>query len=107
MTNQWIRYRFNTQEEDYRPVVFPPPGPWWCTGFNSNGHAVIVAYLPVEVYITDYWPEAEAIDVEFVDSIVFTCRFSAPDWWDTENNKPKADYALSLTTVTGEACADE
>ena len=39
------RHRFKTDLEDYRPVTFPPPGPYWCTG-ETDDHSVVVAYLP-------------------------------------------------------------
>ena len=42
----WKRYRFETRStDDYRPLVFDPRYPWWCTGYGDES-AVIVAYLP-------------------------------------------------------------
>lgn len=89
---QWERVRFLTTSEDYRPVVFPPPGPWWCSGsgLTSDGKDcfIIVAFLPVGVPISSYWPEGqEPEDVRFryrVADITFTDRFPKPDWWPFE-----------------------
>jgi hypothetical protein len=33
----WIRYRFHANADDYRPVKFPPPGPYWCSGYLGDG----------------------------------------------------------------------
>ncbi len=79
---KWKWYRFTSDSEDYRPVVFPPPGPFWCTGYNAFDHAVIVAYLPPDSRLADYWPEAQCIDVEDKEEIVFTDRFEKPEWWN-------------------------
>jgi len=42
-----LRVRFHTDEEDYRPLKFPPPGPYWCTG-EGDGYWTIVAYVERE-----------------------------------------------------------
>lgn len=78
----WKRHRFKTTEEDWRPVTFPPPGPYWCSGYDSQERAILIAFLPANVSLTDFWPEA--FDDEFTeeqDPIVFTDRFSRPEWW--------------------------
>jgi hypothetical protein len=31
-----IRARFHANEDDWRAVKFPPPGPYWCTGYGEN-----------------------------------------------------------------------
>lgn len=77
----WKRHRFTTSEPDYRPVTFPPPGPWWISGWDSRDHAVIIAYLPSDVALTDFWPEAEGDDYTDEEAIVFTDRFPEPKWW--------------------------
>lgn len=79
----WERHRFKANEEDYRPVKFPPPGPYWCTGFGED-YSVIVAYLPEGEPVTDWWPEARDIDSEPVDKINFTSRMPRPTWWKGE-----------------------
>ena len=84
MTDQqkWIRHRFEQPTEDYRPIVFPPPGPYWCTGEAGDGsYFIIVAYLPRFTKVTQYWPEARNIDSEERDKITYTDRFEKPDWF--------------------------
>lgn len=77
----WLWYRFRANEDDYRPVTFPPLGPYWCTGYGED-YAVIVAYLPVGAVLTDYWPEASEVDARQVEKPTFSDRFPKPDWWD-------------------------
>lgn len=80
--SKWIRYRFHANLDDSRPVIFPPPGPWWETGTGED-FAVVVAYLPPNANLLDYWPEASNIDPhEHTNKIVFTDRFPKPDWWE-------------------------
>lgn len=77
---RWHRYRFHANEDDSRPVKFPPPGPWWETGLG-DGYAIVVAYLPPAEKLTDYWPEASEVDYTKETELVFTDRFPKPDWW--------------------------
>lgn len=76
-----IRARFYVDSNDYRPVNWPPPGPYWCTGERSDGAAVLVAYADSEKQIREFWPEAEEIDAEPAESYAFTSRFPQPTWW--------------------------
>lgn len=76
----WLRARFHANPDDYRPVKWPPPGPYWCSG-EGDGYSVVVAYLRPEDRVTDWWPEASEVDTEEADAIVFTGRFPRPDWW--------------------------
>lgn len=76
----WIRYRFHSSDEDYRPVLFPPPGPYWCTGWGDD-YSIVVAYLPQGESLTTYWPDASCVDEEEVSEIVFNDRFVCPDWY--------------------------
>jgi hypothetical protein len=81
---KWDRVRFHANEDDWRPVIWPPIGPYWCSGSGDN-YAVIVAYFPTgstDEDIKKYWPEASNIDrmQENVD-ISFSDRFAKPDWW--------------------------
>lgn len=81
------RHRFKASPVDYRPVKFPPPGPYWCSGFacsmtdENDEYSIVVAYLPVGELVTDWWPEAEDIESKPVESITFTDRFPKPAWW--------------------------
>jgi hypothetical protein len=77
---QWLRHRFRANVSDYRPIAFPPPGPYWCTGYGDD-YSIIVVYMPEDGNITDWWPEAHNIDTEEVDEIVYTSRFPKPDWY--------------------------
>lgn len=76
-----IRARFMANSEDYRPVKFPPPHPWWCTGYTGDGsYSIVVAYADDVNQIFEYWPEAKDIDSKEVSEYVFTDRFPKPDW---------------------------
>ena len=77
----WIRYRFVTDAEDYRPIILNASYPWWCSGFNILEEAIIIAFLPKTENLTNYWPEAENITEQEVSEITFTDRFSKPDWF--------------------------
>lgn len=77
---KWRRYRFRANEDDMRPVKWPPPGPWWCTGYG-DGYAIVVAYLPPQSNLADYWPEATAVEFTEEDELSFSDRFPEPDWW--------------------------
>ena len=81
----WIRYRFQANEADPRPVVFPPPGPFWITGYGDD-YAVVVAYLPAKEVLSDFWPDAHRITSDYADEITFSDRFPEPDWWTIKQN---------------------
>ena len=79
-----LRVRFRANNDDWRPVIFPPPGPCWCSGYggtDEDGYAIVVAYVEDEDQILKYWPEASDIDADDAETIVFTDRFARPDWW--------------------------
>lgn len=100
----FTRYRFKTDPTDYRPVEFPPPGPYWCTGYSCNPndeslsteHAIVVAYLPNGESLSNWWPDAVGVETEQVEVIHFTDRFPCPDWW-----KPAQTETLRPTTLEG------
>lgn len=76
-----IRARFKADAEDYRPVKWPPPGPYWCTGYaGDESHSIVMAYARDEDQIREFWPEASDIDVEEAAEYVFTDRFPEPKW---------------------------
>lgn len=77
----WKRYRFTTQAEDYRPIKFNPSYPWWCSGYDSDDNAIIVAYLPKHDDLFEYWDDASNIDFLEATQIVFSDRFPKPDWF--------------------------
>jgi hypothetical protein len=77
-----LRARFQANYEDYRPVKWPPPGPYWCSGYaGDETYSIVIAYINNEDEIIEFWPEASAIDVDEVKEIIFTERFACPDWW--------------------------
>ncbi|HEY6797030.1 MAG TPA: hypothetical protein VI248_20345 [Kineosporiaceae bacterium] len=76
----WVRARFHAELDDYRPVRWPPPGPYWCTGYGED-YSVVVAYLRPGDEVTAWWPEASEVEVKEFDAITFTSRFARPDWW--------------------------
>lgn len=73
----WIRYRFKTKSvEDWRPLIYNPAYPSWCSGYSGDGEsAIIVAYLPVGENLLKYWDDAFQIEEEECEKIVFTDRF--------------------------------
>lgn len=77
---RWIRSRFHANLDDYRPATWPPPGPYWRTGFGED-FSVVVAYLRPGDEVTAWWPEASGVDAEECEGITFTSRFARPDWW--------------------------
>jgi len=79
----WVRARFDADLNDPRPVKVPAPGPWWCTGYGET-YSTVVAYLRPGQDLHEWWPEADRIDMQHTDQIVFTDRFPCPDWWDAE-----------------------
>jgi len=79
---KWIRARFNANYDDSRPVKWPPPGPFWESGFAADeSYSVVVAYVKEESQIAEFWPEANKITTEENVALVFTDRFPEPDWW--------------------------
>lgn len=76
-----IRARFKADAEDYRPVEWPIKHPYWCTGYDADDRAIIVAYADDEAEILHNWPEAMGIDADEVEGYVFTARFPRPTWF--------------------------
>lgn len=89
------RHRFKTDLVDYRPVTFPPPGPYWCTGWNDH-NSICVAYLPKGEPLLKWWPDATEVETEEVEVIFFTSRFPCPDWWS-----PPPAGTIRITTLDG------
>ena len=77
----WIRYRFHAYEADYRPVKFPPPGPYWCSGYG-DGYAILIAWLPESANLLEWWPEAAEVDETAEGPPEYTSRFPKPDWYE-------------------------
>jgi len=81
----WLRCRFEANLEDPRPVEFPPPGPYWITGYGDD-YSTVVAYVREREQVREYWPEAEHISQQQQEEIVFTERFAEPEWWDSQES---------------------
>lgn len=80
---EWIRYRFKTQSiKDYRPLIFNPKYPWWCSG-ESDEDVTIVAFLPRSEDLSIYWDDAFDIDFTEHEEITFSGRFTKPDYFDS------------------------
>lgn len=77
----WKRHRFTTKAEDHRPIVFNPSYPWWRSGYDANGHATIVAFLPASEPLAKYWDDAFSHTSEECDGPSFTSRFPQPDYY--------------------------
>lgn len=78
---KWKRYRFKTYSiKDYRPLIFNPKYPWWCSG-ESEDAAVIVSYLPENEDLLKYWDDAFDIKFTEEDSIKFSSRFPKPKYF--------------------------
>jgi hypothetical protein len=80
----WSRVRFKTAADDPRPVEFPPPGPYWVSGYTGEEMeiSIVIAFLENEEQLSKYWPEATDADWTAVDGIYFTDRFPKPEWWN-------------------------
>ena len=85
--SNWLRVRFHANDKDPRPIFFPPPGPFWISGYGT-GHSVIVGYVKSETQITEYWPEASNVEIlEYNTTIKFSDRFKKPDYWTEDKEK--------------------
>lgn len=87
------RARFETNADDYRPVVWPIAHPYWCTGvvdYPQGSRAILVAYVDSKEQLMQQWPDAEKVDMgEPVEKISFTDRFPVPDWYMKKCLAPK------------------
>ena len=87
---EWKRFRFRAALPDYRPVKWPPLGPYWCSG-EGDDYSIIIAYLPAnrEKDLREFWPEAASIEFTEETEISYSDRFPKPGWWEEiEANKP-------------------
>lgn len=80
---KWIKCIFKTKSvDDYRPLVFNPKYPWWCSAESADGsHAIIHAYLPLVEILETYWDDAYDIEQTEHATISFTDRFPRPKYF--------------------------
>lgn len=79
---KWKRYRFTTEAEDPRPLVFNPKYPWWISGYAGDmSNTVIVAYLPSKEDLLKYWDDADDVDFTEEKKIEFSSRFPKPEYF--------------------------
>jgi hypothetical protein len=84
------RVRFIQDSEDFRPVYWPIKYPYWCTGYDNKGGAIMVAYVDDEKHLKSMWPKAKKINLgKKTDSFIFTELFTKPEWFQepTENKE--------------------
>jgi len=97
---KWMRMRFHANEDDFRCVNWPPPGPYWLSA-QGNNFAVVVAFIPISSttkeedgveeaarIVRENWPEATEIETsgrQWTDAPTFSDRFACPEWWDATN----------------------
>lgn len=82
-TRQWRRYTFKIRSvNDWRPVIFNPRYPFWCSGEAGDGSfATMVAYLHDEP-LENYWPDAFDASFTVSHKIEFTDRFPKPAYFE-------------------------
>lgn len=85
---KWKRYRFHTRSvDDYRPLVFNPSYPWWCSAETGDGSFVtIVAYLPADEPLERYWDDVFDVDYTEEETITFSGRFPRPVYYQESEN---------------------
>ena len=91
-----IRARFKIYDIDYRPLIWPIPHPYWCSGEgdDSNGsYYWVVAYADSVEQILKYWSDAQSIGVmqEGLTEYTFTDRFAKPDWFELPAKKEEKE----------------
>lgn len=68
----WMRW-FGGADGDPRPVNYPTPIEWWCTGETLDGTCTICALVeaPTETrawrHVREYWPEAKESSCQEVE----------------------------------------
>lgn len=77
---------------DYRPLTDPPNEAilgWWCTGFDSEDHAILCAAVigkteaAAKKLVAKDWPESRSASWRFcqlLDSLELSDRFLLSEW---------------------------
>lgn len=84
--SEYVRHRFRANYDDWRPVAWPPPGPFWCSGYGDD-YSIIIAYAAPGQDVREWWPEATEIDSEEPGPLVFSDRFPRPSWWEVDDDR--------------------
>ena len=66
---------------DYRPIIWPIKYPYWCSEENDTDF-ILITYVDSLDDLYKQWSEAENIDEEEVNKIIYTSRFTKPDWYN-------------------------
>lgn len=98
---KWLRLGCILKDtNDSRPLVVPPPGPWWESGIGEDYFNMVI-YVPEGVSLEKYWPEIKGeyyagmpreecypdnpdTHIRFCEEsngVIFTDRFAKPGWW--------------------------
>ncbi len=85
--SKWIRARFYVTDEDYRPVKFPPPGPYWCSGFTMDGKSILIAYVRNKNQLDEFWPNFIEESYTTESEIKYSDRFAKPEWYEASSAK--------------------
>lgn len=75
-----IRARFHVNPDDYRPIKWPIPYPYWCSGYGDD-YSIVVAFADSEEQILEFWPDATEITSEEVAGVTYSSRFPQPSWY--------------------------
>lgn len=74
----------DTQEGDYRSLVWPVRHPYWCSASADNG-LIVVAFVESEKELLANWPDALEIDIMSEETEYgYTDRFPEPDYMTRE-----------------------
>lgn len=85
----FVRYRFCSKASDPRPVKWPLPAgsAYWISGEAEGRGAVLVAWLPKEERLKDFWPEAKEIEaLGEAELPEFSGRFPQPAYWEAPHD---------------------
>lgn len=102
------RLRFRANYPDYRAMIWPPLGPYWCSGWaGDESYSIVVAYWPADQMhrLKEFWPEAildpEDFDDERYARPEFSDRFRCPDYWDEADNCVKPEIVAKYPRTAG------
>ena len=88
MSENWLRLRFKVPSDDPRPMAFPPPGPYWISGWtedaSGNDVAILIAFVKKREQVEEFWPDAFEVEESGEQNapLRFTDRFPKPDWYE-------------------------